>query len=78
MKKTAPKKDNLTLIQILIIVALATIAISALLFKIDLIQSTPPEETLVDLSATTAELNGVNLDEMDSGLKQIETDSVSF
>ena len=74
-KKTAPKKDNQILIQVLIIVALAAIALFVMTVKSTLPQ-TPA--TPVDIESTPTELDNVNLDQIDSGLNQLNTESTSF
>lgn len=68
------------LVQVLIIVALVAIA----LFLMTLKNAMPQTETVLppsaptDMGSTSNELNNVNVDQIDSGLNQLNTDTSTF
>lgn len=80
MKKTQ-KQDNKILTQVMIVIALSAIALFLMTSKNNTV-STPPVEppiqTQVDLDNSSAEINAVNLDQIDSEIKKLDSDTTDF
>ena len=71
------KTENTTAVQIMLIVALVVIAVFVMALK-----STTPQVPMTppptDFNGTSTELNGVDIDKIDSGLDQLNTQTTSF
>ncbi|KKT38787.1 MAG: hypothetical protein UW26_C0012G0002 [Candidatus Collierbacteria bacterium GW2011_GWF1_44_12] len=79
-KKTYVKKDNPMLVQFMIIVALAAVVIFIMTLKSTMpAQPTAtPTPAPLEFDGTTTELNSVDIDQIDSGLDQLNTETSTF
>jgi len=80
MKKTQ-KQDNKIFIQVIIVIALSAIALFLMTIKKTIVPTPPvetPIETQSDLDDSSAEINAVNLDQIDSEIKQLDSDTAGF
>jgi len=80
MKKTQ-KQDNKILAQVIIVIALSAIALFLMTLKNTTVPTPPVEpsiQTQVDLDNSSAEINAVNLDQIDSEIKKLDSDTADF